>query len=86
MKTFTYTPVGTCSRAIEIDIDADGLIADIRFLGGCHGNLQGMSALARGMRPAEVAEKIRGIRCGHKATSCPDQLAQALAALESLPQ
>lgn len=75
--TYTYYPQGTCSRMIEIDI-TDGLISDVRVTGGCHGNLQGIAALVKGQRPADVASRLRGIRCGSKPTSCPDQLARAL--------
>ena len=74
---YTYTPSGTCSRAIEIEVE-DGLIRDITVTGGCHGNLQGVAALCRGRRPSDVAAALRGIKCGNKATSCPDQIAQAL--------
>ncbi|MBO4994785.1 MAG: TIGR03905 family TSCPD domain-containing protein [Muribaculaceae bacterium] len=75
--TYRYVTSGTCSRLIEIDID-DNKISDIRFVGGCHGNLQGISALTKGMNIDEVIDRLRGIRCGNKATSCPDQLALAL--------
>lgn len=80
MTTHTYHTQGTCSRIIEIDID-NGVIADIRFIGGCHGNLQGIAAMAKGMTPEDVIARLEGIRCGTKATSCPDQLAQALRAI-----
>lgn len=74
---YTYKTQGTCSREIEIEMK-DGKIADVRFAGGCHGNLQGLSALVKGQTPEEVMEKLRGIKCGNKETSCPDQLARAL--------
>lgn len=74
---YQYTPQGTCSRLIDIEMDGDR-IADIRFTGGCHGNLQGIAAMARGLKAAEVIERLEGIRCGNKSTSCPDQLAKAL--------
>lgn len=74
---YQYQTNGTCSRIIEIEIE-DGVIADISFVGGCHGNLQGISALVKGLRPADVIDRLKGIRCGNKATSCPDQLATAL--------
>lgn len=80
--TYTYTPEGTCSKQIEIEIE-DGLIRDVRFTGGCHGNLQGIGALVRGMSPEEVVARLEGIRCKTKPTSCPDQLAQAL---KSIPK
>lgn len=72
-----YTPVGTCSRLVEIEVN-DGVVVDLHVTGGCHGNLQGIAALCRGRRVEDVAGALRGIRCGHKATSCPDQIAKAL--------
>lgn len=76
--TYTYTPHGVCSMKITIEIDEDETIKDINFLGGCNGNLQGISALARGRKIDEVAGTLKGIKCGLKGTSCPDQLAKAL--------
>lgn len=81
MTTHTYTPSGTCSRLIEIDMDGS-VIADVRFLGGCNGNLKGIGALVKGLTPAQVIERIEGITCGVKPTSCPDQLARALRSIE----
>lgn len=72
-----YIPVGTCSRLIEIEVN-DGVVADLKVTGGCNGNLQGIAALCRGRRTEEVVATLRGIRCGNKLTSCPDQIAQAL--------
>lgn len=83
MKKYQYTPSGTCSRNIEITLYDNGLVADVAFTGGCHGNLQGIGALVRGMRPEEVVARLKGIRCGSKPTSCPDQLAQALSQIGS---
>lgn len=77
MTTYTYQPKGTCSRQMEIDLE-DGIIREVRVLGGCSGNLQGLSSLLRGMRAEEAIEKLAGIRCGFKPTSCPDQLSIAL--------
>ena len=74
---YQYTPQGTCSRLIDIEMDGDR-IADIRFTGGCNGNLQGIAAMARGLKASEVIERLEGIKCGNKPTSCPDQLAKAL--------
>lgn len=74
---YQYQTKGTCSRMIEIEIE-EGLIQDVRFTGGCHGNLQGIGALVKGMKPEEVIGRLDGILCGSKATSCPDQLSQAL--------
>lgn len=81
MKKFNYTPNGTCSRNIEISLNDDNTIADIVFTGGCHGNLQGIGALTRGMTIKEVISRLKGINCRDKATSCPDQLACALQAI-----
>lgn len=75
---FTYYTHGTCSSQIDFTIDEDGILRDVQFTGGCHGNLQGISTLVRGMKASEVADKLQGIRCGYKNTSCPDQLATAL--------
>lgn len=75
--TINYTPHGVCSRAIQIQVE-DGVIREVRVLGGCSGNLQGLSALLVGMTPAEAVRRMEGIRCGGKPTSCPDQIAQAL--------
>lgn len=76
MKYF-YQTHGTCSKAIEIEIE-NGTIKNVTFAGGCHGNLQGISSLIRGMKPEDVIERLKGIRCGSKNTSCPDQLSNAL--------
>ena len=80
MTTYTHYTSGTCSRAIEVVLDDDTRIESVRFVGGCHGNLQGIVALVRGQKAADVIGRLRGIRCGSKPTSCPDQLADALAA------
>lgn len=75
---YTYQTQGTCSSQIDFEIDDEGIIRDVQFLGGCHGNLQGISVLLRGMPASEAASKLQGIRCGYKNTSCPDQLATAI--------
>ncbi len=72
-----YKTQGTCSTYIDIALK-DGVIDSVEFTGGCNGNLQGISALVKGMAPEEAISKLKGIRCGFKATSCPDQLARAL--------
>ena len=72
-----YKTQGTCSQFIDIELK-DGVIDSVVFTGGCNGNLQGISALVRGMKPEEAIGKLKGIRCGFKPTSCPDQLARAL--------
>ena len=75
--TYSYRPKGVCSQRMTIEQE-DGVIRDVQILGGCNGNLQGISALVRGMKAEDAIERMRGIRCGFKNTSCPDQLAQAL--------
>lgn len=77
MTTYTYYPKGTCSKQMEVDLE-DGVIKDVRVLGGCNGNLQGISKLVEGMDIDTVIERLDGIHCGMKETSCPDQLANAL--------
>lgn len=72
-----YKPRGVCAQMMEIDID-DGIVTDISILGGCNGNLKGISSLVRGMKAEDVIERLRGIRCGMKNTSCPDQIAIAI--------
>lgn len=78
MGKYSFKTNGTCSSEILFEIDADGVIKGVKFVGGCNGNLQGISALATGRRAQEVAGILDGIRCGDKDTSCPDQLARAL--------
>jgi len=75
---YQYLTSGTCSRAINIKTNEDGTIDDVTFIGGCHGNLQGIAALIRGMKPEDVIARLEGIDCRGKGTSCPDQLAKAL--------
>lgn len=74
---YEYKTSGTCSQRILFDIE-DGVVKNVQFLGGCNGNLQGIGRLVEGMEVNEVIRRIDGIRCGAKATSCPDQLARAL--------
>lgn len=73
-----YNTRGVCSQKINFDVE-DGKVRNVSFLGGCHGNLQGIGALIEGMDVEEAIRRLSGIRCGFKNTSCPDQLAQALA-------
>jgi len=72
-----YKTKGTCSTSIDVELK-DGVIDSVKFTGGCNGNLQGISALVKGMKPEEAISRLNGIRCGFKPTSCPDQLAHAL--------
>lgn len=75
---YTYYTHGTCSSQIDFELDEQGVIRDVQFTGGCHGNLQGISVLLLGMNAVDAIAKLQGIRCGYKNTSCPDQLANAL--------
>lgn len=72
-----YQTNGTCSTSIDIELGGD-VIKSVGFTGGCNGNLQGISKLVIGMKAQDAIDKLQGIRCGFKATSCPDQLAKAL--------
>ena len=72
-----YKTSGTCSKEIEFEV-VDGKLHGVRYLGGCNGNLQGVSALVEGMEVNEAIKRLKGIKCGMKGTSCPDQLAIAL--------
>lgn len=74
---FSYAPRGVCSQRMDFDVE-DGVVQSVMIYGGCHGNLQGISKLITGMPVDEVIEKLKGIRCGGKPTSCPDQIAAAL--------
>ena len=77
MDHISYSPRGVCARHIDIDVE-DGVIVSVTFNGGCSGNTQGVARLLVGMTVSEAIERLDGIRCGIKSTSCPDQVAQAL--------
>ena len=74
---YSYRTKGTCSSAIQLEME-DGVIRSVEFQGGCNGNLQGIAALVKGMKAQDAIARLRGIRCGFKPTSCPDQLSIAL--------
>ncbi len=74
---YEYKTSGTCAGKIVLEIEGD-TVESVRFIGGCHGNTQGISKLVEGMKIDDVIARLQGIRCGMKATSCPDQLARAL--------
>ena len=74
---YEYKTKGTCSQTILFDIE-DGIVKNVQFIGGCNGNLQGISRLVEGMKVEDVIARVDGIHCGMKETSCPDQLAKAL--------
>ena len=79
---YEYKTSGTCSRSILFDIE-DGKVKNVQFIGGCNGNLKGIAALVEGMDVDTVIERVQGVTCGMKMTSCPDQLAQALIAAKN---
>ena len=81
MATIQYRPKGVCANYMEIAVD-DGVIENCKVSGGCNGNLQGICSLLKGMKVEDAISRMEGIRCGFKATSCPDQLAQALKTYE----
>ena len=73
----TYKTKGTCSTQIDLDV-VDGIVRNVKFTNGCNGNLQGISKLVEGMKAEDAISKLRGIKCGFKNTSCPDQLSYAI--------
>lgn len=76
--TYTFRPSGVCSQEMRVEVDDQGVIQRMEVQGGCSGNLQGISALVRGMTADEAIRRLKGIRCGFKDTSCPDQFARNL--------
>lgn len=78
MKHIQYQTSGTCSKLIDVEVDDDNRLADVHFTGGCDGNLKGITQLVRGMKVEEIKQRLSGITCGKKGTSCPDQLTKAL--------
>ena len=74
---YVHKNKGVCAIAVAFDLNGDK-VTNVEFTGGCNGNLKGIAALVDGMKPEEVIERVEGIRCGFKNTSCPDQLAKAL--------
>ena len=79
---YEFKASGTCAQRILFDVE-NGKVKNVQFIGGCNGNLKGIAALVEGMDVDAVIERVRGIRCGMKQTSCPDQLAQALLAAKN---
>ena len=79
---YEFKTSGTCSQRILFDIE-DGKVRNVKFIGGCNGNLKGIAALVEGMDADEVIKRVQGVTCGMKKTSCPDQLAQALIAAKN---
>ena len=78
MQKYTYRPQGICAMQVNVEIDDNGKVGDVEFFGGCDGNHKGIVSLVKGMDIDEVIDRLSGITCGRKKTSCPDQLAQAL--------
>ncbi len=78
---YEYKTRGTCASKILLDVE-DGIVRSVRFIGGCNGNTQGVAKLVEGMPVDEVISRLKGIRCGMKQTSCPDQLAEALVEMQ----
>ena len=74
---YSYRTEGTCCQAFDIETE-DGKVKDVQFYGGCNGNLKGISSLVTGMKPKDVIDRLEGITCGSKPTSCPAQIAEAL--------
>ncbi len=75
---YTFRPKGVCSQQMKVEVDEQGIIQALQVMGGCNGNLQGIAALVKGMSAQEAADRLKGIRCGFRSTSCPDQLARML--------
>ena len=75
---YEFRPRGVCSQQMRVELDDQHIIQRLEVLGGCSGNLQGISALVQGMKAEDAIQRLRGIRCGFKSTSCPDQLARGL--------
>lgn len=78
----TYKPQGVCSQLIDIEVN-DGVVTSVQFTGGCNGNTQGVSALVKGMKVEDAVSRLKGIKCGFRETSCPDQLARALESMQA---
>ena len=84
MKELWYQTEGTCSKYIHVVLNDDHVIQEVQFIGGCSGNTQGVAALVKGQKAEDIIDKVKGISCGGRPTSCPDQLSKALVkAIES---
>ena len=77
-KHIEYKTSGTCSRMVIVELDENNVITDCSFVSGCPGNTMGVATLVVGMTAEEAIKRLKGIKCGMKSTSCPDQLAKAL--------
>ena len=78
MEQITYCTWGTCSKFINFELDDENRVHNVQFIGGCNGNTKGIGRLVEGMDAEEVVKRLRGVLCGNRPTSCPDQLAEAL--------
>ena len=78
---YSFRPQGVCSKEMHVEINAQGVIESLKVSAGCSGNLQGIGALVKGMSAQEAIDRLKGIRCGMRSTSCPDQLARGLEAI-----
>ena len=78
---YTYIPKGVCSQQIILDVE-NGIVNDLKVIGGCDGNLKGITSLVKGMKVEDVIKKLKGIKCGFKETSCPDQISKALESIQ----
>ena len=78
---YSFRPQGTCSKEMHVELNDDGIIESLKVVAGCSGNLQGIGALVKGMTAQEAIDRLKGIRCGMRSTSCPDQLARGLEAI-----
>lgn len=81
---YTYRTAGTCSSQIKIEMDENDIIQKVEYTGGCNGNLRGISLLVAGMKAQDVIDRFKGLRCGMKSTSCPDQLAKAIEKMKAM--
>ena len=84
MKHLVYNTQGTCSRMIDLTVSDDNVVESVSFVGGCNGNLKGISQLVKGMRADDVIARLKGTQCGDKGTSCPDQLCRALEEIKKM--
>ena len=78
MMEYRYRPNGVCSTEMIFDIDENNVVKELKVIGGCNGNLKGISSLVKGMKLDDIISRLSGIKCGYKNTSCPDQIAEAL--------
>ena len=78
IKVYEVVPQGVCSKLIHVELDENNIVKEAHYMAGCSGNTQGLCALAKGMKAEDLISRLKGIKCGNKSTSCPDQLALML--------